>query len=300
MAGGQRQVREREASREVERIYYEAREVLRVTGVAGALRAWAAHERFLCALWEAMGPNLETRAFEEAADALREEALEGASALGPLGAWGSARLGESQTFHVRGALELNHYVQSKLLVLASAARLALSDERVGRGLTPGSAERIERGASPRMAALEWAPQPPRDARVAAVWEDVERTLGPPGVADEWRALGLWPDFLAGAWERVRPRVLSEDFTQAADVLRLSARRAARGLPYRVALSHERVEALREDTAAVFRVTDALERRLPVQVLVLALLAREVPGVDVRPFPAPARLEPDWVAAEALT
>jgi hypothetical protein len=197
-------------------------------------------------------------------------------------------------------VELYHSVQPKLLVMASAARLALADEPVGQGLTPGSAERIERGASPRMAAMEWAPRSPCEPRVAAVWEDVERTLGPPGVADEWRALGLWPDLLAAAWARVRPVVLSEDFTQAADALRLSARRVARGLPYRVLLSHERVEALHEDTAEVFRVTDALERRLPVQVLALALLARDVPGVDVRPFPAPSRLEPDWVAAEALT
>jgi hypothetical protein len=151
-----------------------------------------------------------------------------------------------------------------------------------------------------MAAMEWAPQHPGEPRVSAVWEDVERTLGPPGVPSEWRALGLWPELLAAAWERVRPLALSEDFVQAADALRLSARRVARGLPYRVALSHERVEALGEDAAAVFRVTDALERRLPAQVLVLALLARDVPGVDVRPFPAPARLEPDWVAAEALT
>lgn len=298
MAGRHRQMRE--ASREVERLYYEAREVLRVTGVPCALRAWAAHERFFGALWGTLGPNLETRAFEEAADALREEALEDAAALGPLGAWEAVRLGESQAFHLRGALELCHYVQPKLLVLASAARLALADEPVGRGLTPGSAERIERGPSSRMAAMEWAPKPPSEPRVAAVWEDVERTVGGPDVADEWRALGLWPDLLVAAWERARPRLLSEEFIQAADALRLSARRVARGLPYRVALTHQRVEALGEDVAAVFRVTNALEHRLPAQVLMLALLARDVPGVDARPFPAPARLEPDWVAAEALT
>ncbi|XXF78309.1 halocarboxylic acid dehydrogenase DehI family protein [Myxococcaceae bacterium GXIMD 01537] len=292
--------RAREATGAVERVFFEAREVLRLTGVDAALRAWAGHERFLVAMWEAVNANLETRAFEDAANALREEALEAAGALGPLGAWAQARLGESQAFHVRGALELHQYAQPKLLLLASMVRLANADEIVGQGLVAGSAERIERGAPPGMAAMEEAGDFPKERRVRAVWEDVERTLGPPGVPGEWRALALWPEWLGVAWDAVRPRMGTEAFTRAADLLRLSARREARALPYTVDLSRERVEALGGDTPAVYRVTEALERRLPEQVLALALLARDAEGVDVRPFPAPARLEADWAAVEELS
>jgi hypothetical protein len=60
-----------------------------------------------------------------------------------------------------------------------------------------------------------------------------------------------------------------------------------------------VEVLHEDAAAVVRVTEELERRLPLEVLAVALLAWEGAGVDRRPFPAPARLEPDWVAVGEL-
>jgi hypothetical protein len=301
MARRQRQVREREAAGEVERIYYEAREVLRVTGVDVTLRAWAEHGRFLVALWEALGPNLETRAFEEAADAVREEALDVAAASAPLEVWDAARLGESQRFHVRGVVELYQSLLPKLLVLASAVRQALVGEPVGQGLVPGSAERMERGAPRRMAAMEWAPELAGEARVRAVWDEVRWVLGPPGVPGEWRALGLWPDFLVPAWERLKVRARSEDFTRAADALRLGARRRARVLPYTVALSRERVEGLGEDAAEVLRVTEALERRLPAQVLAVALLAWDglAWGVERRPFPAPARLESDWAMVGEL-
>lgn len=300
MSARQRQLREREASCEVERVFYEAREVLRVTGVDVALRAWAAHERFLVALWARVAPNLETRAFEEAADAVREEALAAAGGLGPLGAWEAVRLGESQRFHARGTVELFHYLAPKLLVLASAVRLALAEEPVGQGVVAGSAERIERGAPRRMLAMECAPLWPCEPRVRAVWEDVERALGPPGVPGEWRALALWPELLEAAWARLKPRVESEDFTRAADALRLSARRLARTLPYSLRLPREWLAGLYEDAAAVFRVTEALEQRLPMRVLGLALLASDAPDVDRRPFPAPARLEPDWAAVGELT
>ncbi|MFP2928195.1 halocarboxylic acid dehydrogenase DehI family protein [Pyxidicoccus sp. 3LG] len=294
-----RQVSEREAEGDIERIYHELRQVLRVTGVDVSLRTWAAFPRFFTAMWEALMPNIETRAFEEAADGLRDEAQEVAAGWEELGAWDAVALGPSQRFHVKGVLELYGALQPKVLLMVSAVRLALADEPVGLKGVPGTAERVERGVPPRMAAMEWVPDRPEDPRLRALFSEVVKTVGPPAVPGEYRALGLWPEYLEAAWSRLKPRMAEDEFTQAAESLRQSARRQARSLPYEVALSRERVEALGEDAAAVFRVTDALERRLPVLLLNLAQLVLDAPEVERHPFPAASRLVPDWVVAEEL-
>jgi hypothetical protein len=125
MAGKPRQVSEREAHGEVERVLYEMRQTLRVTGLEVTARTWAGFERFAVAMWEAMRPNAETRAFEDAADAARARAVDVAEGMGRLGAWEAVRLGESQRFQLQGALELHHYLGPKMLVFMSAVRLAL-------------------------------------------------------------------------------------------------------------------------------------------------------------------------------
>jgi Halocarboxylic acid dehydrogenase DehI len=73
-----KQIEEHEAAGEIERIYHEIRETLRVTGVTGVnlnFRIWARYEKFLPTMWEAVRPNVETCLFENAADQLRAEAV---------------------------------------------------------------------------------------------------------------------------------------------------------------------------------------------------------------------------------
>ncbi|WP_141333616.1 hypothetical protein, partial [Myxococcus sp. AB025B] len=97
-----KQVSEQEARGDVERVYHELRRTMRVTGVDVSLRTWAAWPRFFVAMWEAMGPNEETRAFEESALELWQQTLDTTVAWDELGAWEAAKLGSSQRFHVRG------------------------------------------------------------------------------------------------------------------------------------------------------------------------------------------------------
>ncbi|MGZ3461284.1 MAG: halocarboxylic acid dehydrogenase DehI family protein, partial [Archangium sp.] len=241
-----RQVSEREADGEVERVLYEMRQVLRVTGLDVTVRTWAGFERFLVGMWEAMGPNAETRTFESAADEVRAQAVEAAERLGPLGAWSAVSLGDSQRYHLGGALELYHYLNPKMLVLTSAVKLALQDEPVGALQPAGSAERIERGAPARMMAMEWVSERPDDARLRGLFKDILETVGPPSLPGDFRGLALWPEFLEEAWERLKPRMRSEEWARACDALLVTSRRLARGLPYEVALSSERLEVLGED------------------------------------------------------
>lgn len=295
-----RQVSEREAQGEVERVLHEMGQVLRVTGLEGTVRTWAGFERFLVGMWEAMGPNAETRAFESAADEVRAQAVEAVGQWGRLGAWEAARLGESQRYHVRGALELYHYLNPKMLVFASAVKLALEGAPVGASQPAGSAERIERGAPGRMMAMEWVPERPDDARLRRLFAEILETVGPPSVPGEYRALALWPEYLEEAWTRLRPRLKSEQWGRACDALLATSRRLARALPYEVVLSREHVEVLREDAEAIQRVTEQCEWRLPVLVLGMATLVCDVEELERRlPFPAGARLVPDYVVAGEL-
>jgi len=295
-----KQVSEREAHGDVERVLHEMRQVLRVTGVDVTVRTWAGFERFLVAMWETMGPNAETRAFESAADEVRAQAVEVAERLGPLGVWDSVRLGESQRYHVRGALELYHYLDPKLLVFTSAVKLALQDSPVGAVQPWGSAERIERGAPARMMAMEWEEERPEDKRVRGLLEDILAAVGPPSLPGEFRTLALWPEYLEAAWTGLAPRLKSEAWGRACDALLATSRRLARALPYEVALSRQRVAALPEDVEAIQRVTEQLEWRLPVLVLGMATLVCDVGDLERRlPFPAEARLVTDAVAMGEL-
>jgi hypothetical protein len=271
-----------------------------VTGLDVTVRTWAGFERFVVAMWEAMGPNTETRAFESAADEVRAQAVEAAERLGRLGAWEAAVLGESQRYHVRGTLELYHYLNPKMLVFTSAVKLALQDERVGLLQPLGSAERVERGAPSRMMAMEVVEERPGDARLRGLFQDIQETVGPPALPGEFRGLALWPGYLEAAWERLKPRMRTEEWARACDALLETSRRLARRLPYEVALSKERREVLREDAGLIQRVTVQSEWRLPVLVLGMATLVGDVSDLERRlPFPAEARLVPDFVVGEEL-
>jgi hypothetical protein len=295
-----RQVSEREAEGEVERVLHEMRQTLRVTGLDVTVRTWAGFERFLVGMWEAMGPNTETRAFESAADEVRAQAVAAVERFERLGAWDAVQLGESQRYQLRGALELYHYLDPKMLVFTSAVLLALQDEEVGALQPFGSAERIERGAPERMMAMEWVPERPDDPGLRRLFTDIQETLGPPALPGDFRGLALWPRYLEAAWERLKPRVKSEEWARASDALLETSRRLARGLPYEVALSGERLVVLHEDAEAIQRVTAQCEWRQPVLVLAMAALVNDVGDLERRlPFPAEARLVPDFVVGEEL-
>jgi halocarboxylic acid dehydrogenase DehI len=293
-----RQVSEREAGGDVERVLHEMRQTLRVTGLDVTVRTWAGFERFLVAMWEAMGPNTETRAFESAADEVRARAVEAVERWERLGAWDAVSLGESQRYHLRGALELYHYLNPKMLVFTSAVLLALRDEAVGALQPLGSAERIERGAPARMMAMEWVSERPDDARLRKLFTEILETVGPPSLPGDFRALALWPHYLEAAWERLAPRLKSEEWARTCEALLATSRHMARGLPYGVALSAERL--LNEDAEVIQRVTAQCEWRLPMLVLAMATLVRDVGDLERRlPFPAEARLVPDFVVGEEL-
>ena len=77
-----RPITEIAAPPEAEELFHEIKQSFRITGVPFTFRAYAAEGRFLARLWEAARPNVETRAFEEGADRLREEIVAAADGMG--------------------------------------------------------------------------------------------------------------------------------------------------------------------------------------------------------------------------
>ena len=115
--GKRRPVKETEATGEIERVYHEIKQSMRVSGINLNFRTWAGFDKFCPAMWNAMRPLVETRAFEDAADQIRTVSVELAEDLGALNAQSQINLGESQQYQIKEALRLYHYINPKLLVL---------------------------------------------------------------------------------------------------------------------------------------------------------------------------------------
>ena len=64
-------ISERSATGEVERVYHEIKETLRVTGVPLSFRTLAGYENILPLFWDQLHSNLQTRDFETSADRIR-------------------------------------------------------------------------------------------------------------------------------------------------------------------------------------------------------------------------------------
>lgn len=279
-------VPEHRASGETERIYHEVRQSLRVTGVPLSLQDWAGYRSFPL-LWEAVRPNVETRAFEEAANRLRQEAVGAADHLGRLSVLPKAQLGESQAFQVEASLMLYHYIDPKLLLLASVLSLALEGELSRGADSPSaSADLIERGAPPRMAVMELVAARPEEEPLRRVFRDIRRVSGGAAVDGAYRTLALWPRYLQAAWEQLKPMMKGQAYATAALHLAKLSRALARSLPYPVSLA--RLDE-RDAAAAAVRLW---EDRLPGLTLNISLLGLDWQAPELlrrSPFPAKPRV-----------
>jgi hypothetical protein len=282
-------VAEDAAEGEVARVYHEIRQVLRSTGVSLSFRTWAARPAFLVALWDELHENVETRAFEEAADHLRSEAVCIADRLGRLGAAGRVPLGECQQFAVRGALALYHYLNPKLLLFCATLRLALDGAPLGTsGPRDPRAEPIERGAPLGMHAMEMVDEAPDDPQLRALFAELRESLGQESLASDYRTLALWPEYLRAMWDGLRPHLANEGYRRGGAELAQVARSLARSLPYPVRLSRERVSHLGVDPDEATALTDRFELQLPPLLLNVALASldwEEPERLARSPFPA---------------
>jgi len=263
-------VSEFKAAGEIERVYHEIRQSLRVTGVNLNLRTWAAFEHFLPAMWDEVRPNVETTVFERAANQIRAEALQAAGAFPQAESQAEAGLGESRSYQIRAALDLYHDINPKLLVLTSAVAQALHGEHIGSDNGAG-VEKLPRGEPAKMFAMEMEPEKPGEKRLRHLFRDIRKTLSLQRLNSDYRTLALWPDYLRLAWSRLKPICRSADFQRAGAQLREHARALARSLPFPISLTLGRVKELGDDPQKVLETTRAFEQLLPGLILNIAVL-----------------------------
>jgi hypothetical protein len=225
--GKKKPVPEHEAEGEIERVYHEIRQVMRVPGVNLNFRTWATFEKFLPAMWDAMRPNAESRAFEDAGALVRTSATERAQQLGRLDTAAGVALGESQVWQIMKAVDLYHYINPKLLVFTAAVRRALEGEPFEPDGSAENAVTLAWGVSPKMYPMEMIAEEPDDERLCALFENIKQTFSLSQINSDYRTLALWPDYLEAAWQKIKPVAESEPFRTAADELRAMARSLAR-------------------------------------------------------------------------
>jgi hypothetical protein len=286
-------VPERSATGDTERIFHDIKQTLRVSGVTLNFRMLAGYKNVLPLLWDELRPNAETRDFEEGADRIRSRAVHAAMQLSPNHAQPEVLLGESQRYQVQRALKLYHYINPKILLLTSALKVSLHGESIGRTQTSDSSiPLIERGIPPNMYAMEVASDPPEDERVQPTFEDIKRALSLPAVNSDYRTLALWPDYLIAAWERLKSLVVISQ--HASEELRQLSIHLARNLPFPVAVTLRKIEALGEDPEHVLRTVERFELLLPTLILnncVLLLDWFDEQQLGGSPFPAANREAP---------
>ncbi|MGI8962589.1 MAG: halocarboxylic acid dehydrogenase DehI family protein [Bryobacteraceae bacterium] len=287
---GPKPISEQEAKGEIERVYHEIMQTMRVTGVNLNFRTWAFREKFLPLMWDAMRPIAGTLAFEQAGDSVRKRSISEANSLPVVSAFRSARLGESQAFQVRAALLLYSYINPKLLVFTAAVRLALMGRTASHALQPS--EPIVLGAPDGMFAMEMVEEGQEGKRLKNIFDDITSTLSLATINSDYRTLALWPEYLDQAWHALKPITQTAEYTSATDRMRDLAREHAQHLPVPAGLTLGAVQDAGEDAGEILKTTSNFERIFRPLILNMATLIRECEIDEPRlasPFPAEVRM-----------
>ena len=282
-------VDEHAAVGEVARIYHDIRQTLRVSGVNLNFRTWAAFDRFLPLMWNAIRDVAASRVFEAAADEVRADAVRLASQLPPIGAATDVVLGESQQYHIKAALELYHYINPKLLVLTSIVASAL-DRDASETPVPLLDSRVPRGAPARMFPMEMVDERPSDKEIRSLFDDIKLTMELTSVNSDYRTLAMWPRYLERAWQKLKPLVKSAAYTRASGILSETTDTHARRLVAHVALDRSSVARTGEDVEAIIETTATFERLLPPLILNIAMMSLDwwrAERLRLSPFPVGA-------------
>lgn len=240
-------------------------------------RLAAGYPAYLERAWRDLKPNVLSRAFESRADELRAAAVETAATAGGVapGAFREALRKWAFSTTVVGdivrAVDVAFHLDPKLLIAAAALDLALDNEPVGGAADLPAEERetLPVGLLPPVADLPVLGDAEAPGRVLRVWNDAVATLELPGVTDDLRAIGRWPDFLELVWASARPLVGRPEVGRLGAI----AEEGARRLPFRVTAGPAVVAQLGYTMAQateLSRLVREFRQKLPALVFAFAI------------------------------
>ncbi|MCA1827120.1 MAG: halocarboxylic acid dehydrogenase DehI family protein [Myxococcales bacterium] len=293
-------VDETQADRQTIEIYELVTRKMRIGRVPLIFKALAA-EKALVPCWTALRPAIRVRAFEEAADDLRARAATAAVDLGcPLIEtqleWAGYDVDEID--EIRGQVDIFHYADAKLLMMAAVLVEAL-DGGVGGAKRGARAEqRVPRGVPQDMDHIELVPED-ANGNLGKTFRSIRAHLGLGLVPDDFRALGRWPKYLELAWADARKRDADSRAQRALKELAAQADEAATQLPVRVEVLDAALRAAGADPGRVRTLIDRFHRAMPGLVLDLALFKVQLDGAEsARESPFPVRWK--YISADDYT
>lgn len=219
-----------QADERIRPIYEDIQRTLRVPFVNLIFRTLANYPDYFEPAWERLGLVLRTRAFEQAADEVRAQAL-----LEPIPEtseveWES--LGELN--RIRAFNDTIHYVLPKLLLIATAfdeTSFGRTPEESGAGSAGSGSAEIPLGTAEGTTKVQMVNPRDTTGRIRDLFESVKERHGHPLVSSYYRALGNWPDFLEAVWSRIEPLVGSTAYEERKRALIDRARAGTRELSF---------------------------------------------------------------------
>ncbi len=279
------EVQEGQAPPEVRSVFDAITATLRVPFVGLFWRVLASDPPVLRLAWEAVAPNLRTRAAEDAAEALRQHALiREAAGISSHKAFKGDLVRAEIDYDLRTRIgNFNHialYALPKHLLAVTMLAEAMEGRPAGGG--DGDAAEIPLGLVP--GAVPVSPLDPATARgtAAALLPRIAEEHRFPVVPDYFRSLARLPDYLNAAWNAIRPVVGDEEYDARARELVEMARRVVPTLPHPVrfpegGLQPPQVGELTQ-LLRLFR-----DRMLPETLIDAAIIAALTDGPDADPM-----------------
>lgn len=220
-----------QVSDDMRSVYDDIERTLRVPFVNFIFRTLANFPDYFKPAWHGLAPLLRLPESEQAAARLRAVAADGV-AVTPLA---EDTLTAGDRTAVVAFTDAIHDVLPKLLLTATALDLQATGEFAVNSMPKDDRVTlipygIAEGAG-RLALVDPADAEPS---VQALFADIQKCHGHPGVASYYRGLGPYPEFLAAVWQAVRRQVGSESYLQRKQsVLALAETAAGQELVHRL-------------------------------------------------------------------
>ena len=212
------------------------RATLRVSMLPTPFRLWSSNPRLLELLWSRLRPNLETRFFESAADAIRKQAARMV--------WGQPVCHRFHTTEIslftiqkcRLIIDVHHYINPKLLLLVTALVEALRHhefEPVREGALTLS---IPKGVPLEMPTIRLLEESSLSLHKRSVLSDIQNVLALAEMSTEYLGLAYCNGYLEEAWSELKPFAQTTSYRTFTEHLHLMARTLVHGLPFPLEIS----------------------------------------------------------------
>jgi hypothetical protein len=178
-----------------------------------------------------------------------------------------------------------------LLIVLAALRSAFTGcQPVLQSLPADQRRRIDADLPTLATPITEVSEDVADPQVAEIFDDILITLGVTVVSSDFRVLAKWPDYLAWAWQSLKPVMASSEYRALKTELRRMAEETLAALPFGMVLSPHtlRLAGLSEsDIDSVWSMLDRFYGLMPGRVANIAFLSigpQGQYGASKSPFP----------------